>query len=311
MNPKIKGYILGAVAAATYGTNPLFALPLYGEGMNADSVLFFRYIFAVPVIAAMLKMRGHSFTVAKSDLLPLAFVGVMMALSSLLLFESYNYMDVGIASTLLFVYPLMVAAIMAIFFKERLSPFTIFCIVLALGGIALLFKASDGATLSLFGVILVMVSSLTYSIYIIGVNRPGLRSVPTLKVIFYVLCVGALMFAAKIAITSGSHFSVPLKWYMWFCILALAVLPTVVSFICTTAAIQYIGPTPTAILGALEPVTAVAIGILVFGETLTPRNWLGMVLIVAAVSFVVAGGNITGALVRFRKLFPRIISHKK
>lgn len=314
MNPKIKGYILGAVAAATYGLNPLFALPLYAEGMDADSVLFFRYLLAMPLMAVMIVGRGRSFRAEGHLWLPIVLMGIMMALSSLLLFESYNYMDASIASTLLFVYPLMVAGIMAAVYRERMTVLTGVCMLAALGGIALLFKGGDGATLSVTGTVLVMLSSLSYAIYIVGVNRPGLRQVPTVKLIFYVLLTGALLFGLKIVLTPGARFTTPTHWYMWGCVVALALLPTVVSFLCTTSAIQYIGPTPTAILGALEPVTAVVIGVTVFSEHLTGRDWVGLVLIIAAVTLVVGGGSITGNLVRFRKLFPnlrRLAARKK
>ncbi len=314
MNPKIKGYILGAVAAATYGLNPLFALPLYAEGMDADSVLFFRYLLAMPLMAVMIVGRGRSFRTEGHLWLPIVLMGIMMALSSLLLFESYNYMDASIASTLLFVYPLMVAGIMAAVYRERMTVLTGVCMLAALGGIALLFKGGDGATLSVTGTVLVMLSSLSYAIYIVGVNRPGLRQVPTVKLIFYVLLTGALLFGLKIVLTPGARFTTPTHWYMWGCVVALALLPTVVSFLCTTSAIQYIGPTPTAILGALEPVTAVVIGVTVFSEHLTGRDWVGLVLIIAAVTLVVGGGSITGNLVRFRKLFPnlrRLAARKK
>lgn len=306
MNPKVKGYILGIIAAATYGLNPLFALPLYADGMDADNVLFYRYLLAVPIMAVMILARGRSFRTEAHLGLPIVFMGIMMALSSLLLFESYTYMDASIASTLLFVYPLMVAAIMAAVYRERITVLTGVCMLAALGGIALLFKGGDGATLSITGTVLVMLSSLSYAVYIVGVNRPGLRQVPTVKLIFYVLVTGTLLFGLKILLTPGATFLAPQHWYMWGCVLALAILPTVVSFICTTAAIQYIGPTPTAILGALEPVTAVIIGVCVFSEHLTPRDWTGMALIIAAVTLVVGGGSITSYLVRFRKLFPSL-----
>lgn len=306
MNAKVKGYILGSIAAATYGTNPLFALPLYADGMNSDSVLLWRYVIAAPIMAVMLVARGRNFHIRRPLILPLIFMGLMMALSSLMLFESYLYMDAGIASTLLFVYPLMVAVIMALVYKERLSLMTMLCIVMALGGIALLFKGGGSGTLSITGTIFVMLSSLSYSIYIVGVNRPGLKEIPTLTMIFYVLIIGSLMFITKIALTPGATVMVPGKWYLWGCVIALAIMPTVISFLCTTAAIQYIGPTPTAILGALEPVTAVLIGISVFGETMTARDWCGLVMIVVAVSLVVAGGRITAPLIRFRRLFPRL-----
>lgn len=170
MNVKAKGYILGAVAAATYGMNPLFALPLYKAGMNPDSVLFFRYLFAIPVLGMMIVARGRSFKLKRKEVLPLIIMGLLVALSSLALFQSYNYMDVGIASTLLFVYPILVALIMWIAFKEKLTLPTVLCILLALGGIGLLYKSGDGSTLNLTGIILVMISALSYAIYIVGVN---------------------------------------------------------------------------------------------------------------------------------------------
>ena len=187
MNDKFKGYLLGAIAAATYGMNPLFALPLYADGMDADSVLLFRYLFAVPMLGAMILVRGRSFKVSGHDALRLVFMGIMVAVSSLALFLSYNYMEAGIASTLLFVYPILVALIMVLFYKERLSLLTAVCIVLAISGIALLYRGGDGTTLSLAGTLLVFLSALTYAIYIVGVNHSSLKDVATLTVTFYVL----------------------------------------------------------------------------------------------------------------------------
>ncbi len=304
MNAKAKGYILGSIAAASYGMNPLFALPLYKAGMDPDSVLFFRYLFAIPLLGIMIKARGRSFKIQRKETFPLIIMGLLVALSSLTLFLSYNYMAAGIASTLLFVYPIMVALIMAMVFKEKLALQTIVCMLLALGGIGLLYKSEDGSTLSLTGTLLVFASSLSYAIYIVGINQTSLKNVATLKVTFYVLLFGLSLFVARL-LYSGV-LNTPDQWYLWANLLALAVFPTAISFLCTTGAIQYIGSTPTAILGALEPVTAIFFGIAVFGESLTVRESFGLVMIIVAVTFVIAGGNITSQLVRFRKLFPRL-----
>ncbi|WP_455601666.1 DMT family transporter [Bacteroides rodentium] len=304
MNAKAKGYILGSIAAATYGMNPLFALPLYKTGMDPDSVLFFRYLFAIPLLGIMIKARGRTFKIQRKETFPLIIMGLLVALSSLTLFQSYNYMAAGIASTLLFVYPIMVALIMAFAFKEKLALQTIVCMLLALGGIGLLYKSEDGSTLSLIGTLLVFASALSYAIYIVGINQTTLKNVATLKVTFYVLLFGLSLFAVRL-LYSGV-LNTPDQWYLWGNLLALAVFPTAISFLCTTSAIQYIGSTPTAILGALEPVTAIIFGITVFGESLTVRESIGLVMIIVAVTLVIAGGNITSHLVRFRKLFPRL-----
>lgn len=310
MNAKAKGYILGSIAAASYGMNPLFALPLYKAGMDPDSVLFFRYLFAIPLLGIMIKARGRTFKIQRKETFPLIIMGLLVALSSLTLFLSYNYMAAGIASTLLFIYPIMVALIMAMVFKEKLALQTIVCMLLALGGIGLLYKSEDGSTLSLIGTLLVFASSLSYAIYIVGINQTSLKNVATLKVTFYVLLFGLSLFVARL-LYSGV-LNTPDQWYLWGNLLALAVFPTAISFLCTTGAIQYIGSTPTAILGALEPVTAIFFGIAVFGESLTFRESFGLVMIIVAVTFVIAGGNITSHLVRFRKLFPKLpIRNKK
>ena len=309
MNTKTKGYILGIIAAAAYGMNPLFALPLYKAGMNPDSVLFFRYLFAIPVLGIMIKARGRNFKLQRKEVLPLVIMGLLVALSSLALFLSYNYMEAGIASTLLFVYPIMVALIMAFVFKEKLTLLTISCILLALVGIGLLYKTSSGSTLSTTGIILVMVSALSYAIYIVGVNRSILKEIATLKLTFYILLFGMTLFLVRVDF--GKSLLTVDTWYLWGNLIALAIFPTAISFLCTTQAVQYIGSTPTAILGALEPLTAVFFGVTVFGEVLTPRLCCGILMIILAGTLIIAGGNITTYMVRFRKMFPKLPIKKK
>ena len=308
VNGKITGYALGVLAAATYGMNPVFAVPLYREGMNADSVLLWRYALAIPIVGAMLLARGRSLATPRRDVPMLAAMGLLMALSSLTLFASYNYMNAGIASTLLFVYPVMVAVIMAIRFRERMSPVAIMAMALALTGIGLLYKNPSGATLSLTGTLLVMVSSLSYAVYIVSVNHSRLKDVPTLKITFYVLVFGTLLFAGRFA--GGVELHMPQTAAQWANVAGLALFPTAISFICTTRAIHIIGSTPTAILGAFEPVTAIILGMTVLGQPISGREWAGIVLILVAVTAVIAAVPIAAHLTRLRRMFPRIMARK-
>ena len=302
MSRRTKGFLFGSIAAATYGMNPLFALPLYSDGLSACDALLLRYIFALFILFLMIKWRGQRMIVSRSRIAPLAGLGLLMGLSSLLLFESYNFMAAGIASTMLFVYPLMVALIMTFFFHERLSPITIFCIIMAFAGIVLLYKGENGATLSAIGTALVMGSSLSYAIYLVWVNRPGLKDTPTLVLTFYVILFGTAIFIAdKFVHPSINLPSTPL---LWGCAISLGLLPTAISLVCTTLAIHNIGSTPTAILGALEPLTAVFFGILLFGETLSVRDMAGLCLILVAVTIVIAGDNVAAVLLRMRKMVP-------
>ena len=141
---KLKGYAYGVIASVSYGLNPLFALPLYASGLLVDSVLFYRYAFAVLFLAVVMKLNGQSFALKRHEILPLAVMGLLFSFSSLFLFESFNYMDAGIASTILFMYPVLVAVIMAVFFKERLSLVKVASIATAFVGITFLYEGEGG-----------------------------------------------------------------------------------------------------------------------------------------------------------------------
>ncbi len=305
MNDSLKGYFLGALAAASYGTNPLFALPLLNAGIDASSVLFLRYVLAIPMLAAIMVARGRGFGLRRGQWLPLVVMGLFMAASSLLLYLSYAYIGAAIASTLLFVYPIMVTVIMAAVYHERTSAMTIVCIVLATTGIALLYRGDGGEVLSFTGLALVALSALTYAVYLVAVNRPGLREIPTLKLTLFVIIFGTFLFVPGF---HPAHTMQLMQGHavLWLCAVGMAFFPTAFSLICTSAAIQKIGSTPVAILGALEPVTAVAIAVTLFGEALTPRLALGMAMVIVAVTLIIGGGTVTHLLLRVRLMFPRI-----
>ena len=290
ISERSRGYVLGAIAAASYGLNPLFALPLYGAGLGVDSVLFYRYVLAVVMLGALMLFRRQSFALRRRDVLPLAAMGVLFSVSSLLLFESYNLMDAGIASTILFVYPVMVAVIMAVGFRERVTAATVVSIALACGGISLLYKGGDGATLNLAGVVLVFLSALSYAVWIVAVNRSSLKDLPTEKLTFYCLVFGSLVYVVRLRGCADLQ-PVPSP-LMWVNAVALALFPTIVSLVAMAGAIRRIGSTPTAILGALEPVTALFFGVAVFGERFTLRIGTGVLLILVAVTLIIAGKSI-------------------
>lgn len=290
MQSKLKGYLCGIGAAVCYGTNPLGALYLYEDGINANSVLFYRFALAVVMLGMLMAARRKSLKVSRRDLSLLCALGVVFSTSSITLYFSFCFMDVGIASTLLFVYPVMVAVIMALLFKERLPAVSVFAIMLALSGIAMLYHGDGGATLSTRGVMLVMFSSLSYAVYIVVVNKSPLR-MSSMKLTFYVLFFGMLTVLTNSFIT-GLHIQMLTTPRMWSCAFMLALLPTVFSLVLMTISVHETGSTPTAVMGALEPLTAVVIGVAVFGEQLTPRLAAGIVLILTAVIMIIAGKSL-------------------
>lgn len=283
---KLKGVFCGITSAICYGTNPFGALGLQAEGITADSTLFYRFAIAGVILGVFLIGKRETFSVTKKELAVLAALGILFGFSSLGLFLSFNYMEAGVASTILFVYPVMVAAIMATVFHERVSLGTVIAIILSLGGIGLLYQGNGEANLSLAGMLLVLMSSLTYAIYIIITNKVPLNLSP-MKSTFYVLMFAVLtVFVYSVAFGDGQ-----IQWLdtsaKWGYALSLALVSTIISLILLTVAIKEIGSTPTAIMGALEPLTAVLIGVLFFGEHFTWRLVGGIILIMGAVLLII------------------------
>lgn len=286
MTPKVKGYICGVAAAICYGTNPLGALPLAKLGVDVNTIVFWRYALAALLLLPVLLYRGVSLRVSRRQLAVVGSLGILFGLSSLTLYESFNYMDAGIACTILFVYPIMVAVIMGGLFHEHIGTPTMLSICLALCGIFLLNDPfGSGASLSGTGIILVLVSSLTYAIYMVAVNRAHL-GMGTLLLTFYVLCFCAIT-AACGAFAGGYLPRVDLTAEIWGWELMLAILPTFLSILLINVSLVEIGSTPTAILGALEPLTAVVIGITIFGEAFTFSLASGIVVVLCAVILVI------------------------
>lgn len=287
---KAKGYFYGCLSSATYGLIPLFTLPMMAKGMVFDSILFYRFLCATIAIGCLMAFRGESFRVEKKAIMPLVVLGILFAFSALFLFWGYTFMAAGIASTILFLYPVFVTLLMAFMFHEKVSWITQFAIGLAFVGVALLYKGDVGEALNPVGVIIVLLSSLSYATYIIMVNKSAVQGISGSKLTFYAMLVSACFFFVK-AQTNGGLQSLP-DWETVMNILLLAIVPTVVSCISMVYSVHYIGSTSTAVLGAMEPVTAVCVGALVFGEPFTSNLAIGILLIIMSVTLIILSKNI-------------------
>ncbi len=282
---KSLGYLFGILAAAFYGLNPLFALPLLHAGMDALSVLFWRYSLSVLLLALLMVFEHSDFRLSKTEGIQLAGLGSLMAMSSILLYISYNYMDAGLASTILFVYPIVTAVLMAVVFRERIAPVVWGCLALAMAGICVLCEINGTAHVSIAGVVLSLLSALVYAVYLVFINKGHITHCPPVKVTFFVILFATITIGMILLIRGHADVPQGIQWGYSF---GNALFPTALSLVLTTVAIQKIGSTQTAILGAMEPITAVVVGVFVFSEHLTMRSYIGIALIIIAVTVVVA-----------------------
>ena len=284
-NNKVKGFAAGIIAAVCYGTNPLGTLRLYADGYNSSTVLTYRYGLAIVLFALVMLVRRERFAIKWGHAIRFAFLGCFFGLSSTTLYVSFHYMEAGIASTLLFVYPIMTAALMTAFFHERVTWRTSLAILLAVCGVAMLYQGDGGGKLSTAGFALVMASSLLYAIYIISVNQWH-TTMSNVKFTFWILFFCFLTILG-FSLFTGETIMLLQTPMQWACGVQLALLPTVLSLFFMTISINLIGSTPSAIMGALEPVTAVCIGVLVYGESFSLRLAFGILLILAGVILII------------------------
>ena len=173
MKRRSTGIINAIIGSSSYGTNPLFALPLFANGIGVNSVLFYRYCLATIIYGAYIRFVKHlSFKISFNQGIALFVLAILFSLSSLTLFTAFNYIPSGIACTILFIYPIMVAVISTVFFKEKITLVTVSAIALTLSGIIFLNNNRE-VSINLKGLIYVLISALMYALYMIGIKNIG------------------------------------------------------------------------------------------------------------------------------------------
>ncbi|VEH20893.1 putative DMT superfamily transporter inner membrane protein [Chryseobacterium nakagawai] len=280
MQIKLRGYLLGVLSAVSYGLIPIFILPIKHAHFSMDITLFYRFFFSAIMVGGYLIYSKQNFRINKKETLILAILGVCYALSSEFLFIGYDFLTPGIASTVLFIYPVIVALIMFFFYKEKLTKLSIASLFLAFAGVIVLCLKGNGFEINFAGLGIVMLSSLFYALYMVIVNKSKLK-VSGFKLTFYSMLFTSVFFMSKSVIAHQS-FAIP-SMTVFVNFLIFAFLTTVISSLCLVYAIKSIGSTPVAILGALEPVVAVMVSVFMFNEKFTTNLLIGITLILMGV----------------------------
>lgn len=284
---KFKGYAYGLISSISYGLIPLFILPIKQANFSIDTTLFYRFFFSALIVGVYLFAKKQSFRVHSKQIPVLIVLGLLYGISADALFLGYDYLSAGIASTLLFVYPLIVAIIMAVFFKERITISTIAAIAFVLAGIFLLSFKDGQFKLNPIGLGIVFISALGYGLYIITVNKSSAREIKGFTLSFYSFLFTTIYYAIKMLIQKESFILPSLE--LTFNFFTFAFVTTVISSIALIFAIKNIGSTATSILGASEPVVAVAVSLIIFGENFSMSLALGIFMIIFGVTLNVVG----------------------
>ena len=280
MKDIVKGYLCAFISAFTYGLIPLFMIPIKKEEFfSVDATLFYRFLIASGAIVFFLFYQKERLRISFREMLIMSLLGLLYALSAEFLFLAYDYLSPGIASTIFFSYPIIVALVLILFYKEKLTLPTLLSLLLVVAGVGVL-SIKKGEALNYIGLGISLLGALVYALYILIVNKVRIES-SGVKISFYSMLFSSLYFLVKSLLLRESI--TISSWALAGDLILFAIITTSLSLVTLVYAVRYIGSTPTAIMGAFEPIVAVLISVGLFGEQLTPSLVIGGMVIITGV----------------------------
>lgn len=288
---RLKGVLYGIISSSTFGLIPFFALPALNSGVGVDSVMFYRFSFSTLAMGLWLLLKGTDLRISVREFITVFVLGAFYALTSIFLTQSYLYIPSGIATTIHFLYPVVVTLVMILFFKDKASLPVIVATLLAIFGVYMLSNSSGGGSVNLRGLLYVLLTVFTYGLYIVGVNKSSVHLMDGLKMTFYVLLSCVIIFSANLLI-KGNGLDLAPNFGVWSNLVLLAIIPTLISDLTLILSVQNVGSTTTAVLGCMEPLTAVVMGVFFLSEHFALLQLVGMIVIFIAVIIIILANTL-------------------
>lgn len=285
---KIKGILFAALSSSTFGLAPFFTISLIMAGYSTFEALSYRWGVASLFLFLVGVLSGVKFRMSWRDFRTVFCLSLFRATTSFSLVVAYQNIASGVASVIHFMYPLAVALTMMFVFKEPKSKTIISAIVISIIGAVFLSTGnieSLGGGDTVLGIVMSTISVFSYAGYIVGVRRTRAVNIPSVPLTCSVMGIGAVLFIIGGFFTGGIR--IETDPHIWLYIAGLGLVATAISNISLVQGIKLAGPTLASIMGAMEPLTAVVIGIFVFGETFSWHTAVGIVLILFAVLLVI------------------------
>lgn len=278
-----KGYIYTALSAIIFGLMPLLTKIIIARGATSLTIPFFRVFYVTIVLFFVLKIKKIDLHLEKRDLLSAILTSIFgSGLTIIILNESYNYVDTGIATSLHFLYPLFVAILCCFFYGEKIKKKQILSLSFALVGIICFMSKGIGG---LFGYFLAITSGLTYAFYLVKMDKSGLVKMNALKLSFYLALFTTIEIFTMNLYMQEVVFKMDALSYGLLLVLALSS-----SFLATVLlqkGVLLLGSTRASFICLLEPVTSMIVGILWLNEALTFNKGLGgLAIIISLIIFL-------------------------
>lgn len=278
------GIIAAMAAAVAAGLIPVLTKALMLDGLDATTILFYRYAVVFIILGLTFIMKKERIRVTKKQAVELvAFSAVGYGGSTFLLAQAFNYMPMGLATMLYFSYPLFVVLMMALIFKEKPNRIKMIALAIAITGIIFLMNFS--LDLVNWGSVLALGSGLAYGIYLVSLQQSSLKTLENRVIIFYLGGICAVFFGIQGWLFSGNSKFLLLPAKGIFLTVALGVI-TIFVLQMVTFAIKRIGSTQTALIIAFEAVVTLILGVVLYGEPWNGNTIVGAGLMLVSVILV-------------------------
>lgn len=282
MKQSTKGILYIVLSSISFGIIPILAKLSYGQGGNPFNVLFLRFLSAAVMIFLYLKIKGISLKIEKKQFLLLMIFGILgYSGTALCLFLSYNYIAAGLATMILYLYPSIVTILSFIIYGEKFYRKKIVSLIVSLLGVYLLIGFSGGSLINIQGLILALLASLFYSIYVLGLSNKEISGVNSFVITYYVSLASSITMLFAGSLNNSISFDISL--YGLLCIILLAFISTVVALITFVQGVKIIGPSNASIFSNLEPIVSMVLSYFIFRDNITLNTILGSFFIMLSI----------------------------
>lgn len=277
---KNKGKICLLISAFIYGLAPILAKVTYAGGANGITLTFLRGSLCVPLLYIMMKADGKSLKLSRSEFKRVLVLGIFGgALPIVLLYLSYNYISIGLATTLHFIYPLVIVIVSSLLFHEKMTKIRLIAVIFVTVGIFLFVDISSAS--DKLGIVLALLSGIFYSFYVIYMERSGLENMDYVKLTFYIMVIMSLTTLIFGVLVHGISFDLSPK--AWVYAVLISFMITLFAMPLFQAGVRYEGASTAGIMSTFEPITSVALGAMFLGEIVGLPQLLGGLMIIAGV----------------------------
>lgn len=278
----MKGKTYLAASAFIYGIAPMLAKLAYEGGANVMTLTFLRTFLMLLPLFIFMKLRGVSFKLTVKEFYQIVLLGVFGGtLANIALYTAYDYISTGLATTLHFIYPLVIIVVSAIICREKIKRVQLVSVMLVTIGIFMFVNLRSRA--NVIGVALAVLSGIFYSFYVVYLDYSGIDRMDFIKLTFYqmlIMSAGTLVFGAATGTISFAAMDVR----GWVICAVISLMITAGAIPMFQLGVRYEGASTAGIVSAFEPITTLVMGMAFLGEGMSAMQMAGGGLILIGVT---------------------------